>query len=77
MDPHISTSFKPWDLAHFLSKQVDLHPNNYTGSCNRKVCQIEELLKLRAVFFLGFLMLNPDSSDVYLAKESGVEMPMV
>ncbi|KAB8067021.1 hypothetical protein BDV29DRAFT_163927 [Aspergillus leporis] len=66
-----------WNLAASLTKQSDLFPQGSHFQRDENITQLEVLLKLRSLFVLAFLMLNPDSSDIYLAEGTEVVMPMV
>jgi hypothetical protein len=66
-----------WDLIGGLRKQSDLFVNPEPPVRDQKLQKLAGLLQLRALFFLAFLMLIPDSSEVYLAEKSNVEMPMI
>jgi hypothetical protein len=66
-----------WDLVGCLEKQADLTFGGDQEIRKKRIRQLADLLQLRAIFFLAFMLLNPDSSDVYLTELSEVEMPMV
>jgi hypothetical protein len=53
---------------------------NFLGSeeeQTRKFQKLADLLELRVLFVIAFLILNHDTSEVYLAEGSGVEIPIV
>jgi len=66
-----------WDLVAALKADHDLEFSDDEKVQAAKVQQLMELLELRGLFVIAFLLLNPDSSDVYRAEKSEVEMPMV
>ena len=67
--------YEDWDLLGALQKNSGLPQN--TEKEKLRVRKLADLLKLRALFLVAFLMLNPDSSDVYRAENSEVEMPII
>ena len=72
-----SSKYADWDLAGALEKQPDLKFSEDPLKRKEKIRQLADLLELRALFVLAFFLLGPDSSDVYVAQGSDVEMPMI
>lgn len=82
--PHASTALHkddvnlPWDLKdHLYANLKDFYGDKQSSNLELRAERLEDLLKLRALFFIAFLMIMPDSSDVVLARNSEVEMPMI
>ena len=73
----LEASFTEWDLTDSLKEHSGLVYSYAEEEQERKIQQLSNLLELRALFVLAFMILCPDASDVYLAEDSQVEMPMV
>jgi hypothetical protein len=69
--------FAEWDLIGSLEKQTDLKLSEDPEKQKEKIRQLAEFLELRALLVIAFYMLSPDSSDVYAAERSEVEMPII
>ena len=67
----------PWDLDQALRLHSGLDFGCDTEEEQRKLRQLADLLKIRALFVIALLMLGPDSSDVYFARSGNVRMPMI
>jgi hypothetical protein len=67
---------QPWDLEDALRAFAGLDWEHNPHHAER-IRRLADLLKLRALFYLAFLMIIPDSTDVYLVQKSEVEMPMM
>jgi len=68
--------YQEWDLCGSILRDSNLEfgvPDTERAFQCRK---LSDILKLRALFLLAYLMIGPDSSDVYLADGSEVEMPI-
>jgi hypothetical protein len=65
----------PWDLEAALLAQDGI-PSG-TDDQKARIRALADLLKLRALFFMVYLMLMPESTAVYQCKESPVAMPMM
>lgn len=66
-----------WDLVGSLEKQPNLFRTLQSEVRQERLRKLANLLQLRTIFYAAFLMLNPDSSDVYRAESSSVEMPII
>lgn len=66
-----------WDLVGSLKKQPNLFRTLQSELRQERLRKLASLLQLRTIFYAAFLMLNPDSSDVYRAESSSVEMPII
>ncbi|KAF2686122.1 hypothetical protein K458DRAFT_208648 [Lentithecium fluviatile CBS 122367] len=60
-----------WRLNKFLARYSGLDLSDSTFQ------RLADMLKLRMAFFLAYLAIGPDSSDVYDYRGSQVEMPMI
>jgi hypothetical protein len=76
-EPKTASETLDWDLAGCLAKQPDLKFSDDADEQKRKIQQLANLLQMRSLFYIAFLMLIPDSTDVFLAEKSDVEMPMI
>ena len=47
------------------------------GILAAKYERLADLLSIRALFVVALFMLGPDTSDVYLAQDYGIHMPMI
>lgn len=66
-----------WDLFSSLEKQPNLFRGLESEVRQERLRKLANLLQLRTIFYAAFLMLNPDSSDVYRAESSSAEMPII
>ncbi|PVI02126.1 hypothetical protein DM02DRAFT_670801 [Periconia macrospinosa] len=64
-----------WDLFSALKEHSGLPTEG--EQAEKRLKKLSDALKLRCLFYISFLMINPDSSDVFLARHSRVEMPMI
>ncbi|KAJ4367054.1 hypothetical protein N0V83_007584 [Neocucurbitaria cava] len=70
--------YQPWDLSGALRRHCTFYDNDMEP--NEAAIEYERLaimLKLRALFFLAFLMIGPDTSSVYKARESQAQVPII
>ncbi|KAF2452709.1 hypothetical protein BDY21DRAFT_155318 [Lineolata rhizophorae] len=69
------------DLKYYLKKYSKLETRPGFGGDeeeqDKKFQQLADMLELRALFVIAYMMLGPDSSDVYLNQRSEIEMPML
>lgn len=65
-----------WDLSPYL-KEAQAIQGSAGEDLAEKYERLADLLKIRALFIVALLMLGPDTSDVYLAQEYGIHMPMI
>lgn len=65
-----------WDLTPYL-KAAQAIQFSAGGNLAEKYERLADLLKIRALFVVALLILGPDTSDVYLAQEYGIHMPMI
>lgn len=85
----LGLDLRDWDLAKALAEEPSVqfgdgggggdHETSGPGMNRNAMCRrLAELLELRAVFTFAFLLLHPDSSDIYdsAKKEEDIEMPM-
>jgi hypothetical protein len=73
-DP-VRPSYTTWDFTDAVRERCEFSAE---GSFREsRAQQISDLLILRALVFIAFLILNPDTTDVCLAQGSKVEMPMI
>jgi hypothetical protein len=70
-------NFYDWDLLTYLKADPDLVKYEDEEKQERWLERIAALFQLRSLFYIAYLTLLPDSSDVYLAENSKVEMPMI
>ncbi|KAF2806257.1 uncharacterized protein BDZ99DRAFT_479526 [Mytilinidion resinicola] len=68
--------YRDWDLSASLLRDSTLTFGEGLEERPVQCRKLADLLKLRALFLLAYLMIGPDSSDVYLADGSEVEMPI-
>lgn len=65
-----------WDLIPYLKESQAIQcPTD--ENLVQKYERLADLLKIRALFVVALLMLGPDTSDVYLAQEYDIHMPMI
>lgn len=74
---------RDWDLEEALYSDPRVvfgdDPASKSAINRRAMCaQLAGLLELRAIFVIGYLLLHPDSSDIYESeqREEDIEMPM-
>jgi len=79
----LGLELRDWDLGEALIAEQAIQFGDDGASKTRSnriaMCRrLAELLELRAVFVFAFLLMHPDSSDVYDSerKEEDIEMPM-
>jgi len=75
-DPAAAAPSFSWDLLTSLQQQPALFPQNEHPQRQEKLEMLATLLQLRSLFYIALLLLMPDSSDVYQAEGSEVEMYM-
>lgn len=80
----LGLELRDWDLGEALIAERaiqfgDQGAPNAPSNRNAMRRRLAELLELRAVFVFAFLLMHPDSSDIYdsARKEEDIEMPMV
>jgi hypothetical protein len=66
-----------WNLASDLEEHSQINFGGDPKTTSKRFKELEDLLKIRALFVVALFMLGPDSSDVYLAENSDIEMPMI
>jgi hypothetical protein len=64
-----------WDLEGALREFTDLEHRLPLPEI--RIRRLAALLKMRAFFYIAYFMVQPDSSDVFLAQGSTVEMPIM
>ncbi|KAG7406357.1 hypothetical protein Forpe1208_v013582 [Fusarium oxysporum f. sp. rapae] len=79
----LGLDLRDWDLGEELIKDKAIQFEDDGASRGRRnrdaMCRrLADLLELRAVFVFAFLLLHPDSSDIYdsTRKEDDIEMPI-
>jgi hypothetical protein len=66
----------PWDLDSSLREHSNLTFPGAHEQYHAKFQQLADLLELRGLFTIAFMFLCPDSSDVYGAEGSDLEIPI-
>jgi hypothetical protein len=64
-----------WNLFSALKTHSEIPTEGERAE--KRLRKLSDALTLRCLFYIAFLMINPDSSDVFLARHSKVEMPMI
>jgi hypothetical protein len=72
-----SPVFQPWDLHKALIDHCTFYKDLDPEDANREYGRLAIMLKLRALFFIAFLMVGPDSSQVYEARASQAHIPII
>lgn len=67
----------PWDLHRALLTHCDFYSQLKPEQAELEHKRLAILLKLRALFFIAFLMSGPDSSQVFDARHSQAQVPMI
>lgn len=65
-----------WDLIPYLkeSQAIQCPAGN---SLDERYERLADLIKTRALFVVALFTLGPDTSDIFLAQEYGIHMPMI
>ncbi|KAF2868371.1 hypothetical protein BDV95DRAFT_127262 [Massariosphaeria phaeospora] len=69
--------FQPWDLSEALTDNCDFYAHMDPAAAAREYGRLATMLKLRALFFVAFLMVGPDTSQVFTARGSNARVPMI
>lgn len=72
--PH---SYKPWDLHHALERRCNFYNHLSIDDAMEQYKRLSVMLRLRSLFFIAFLAIGPDSSSVYEARNSQVQVPII
>jgi hypothetical protein len=71
------TSFADWGLADAVENHADIIEDEDSVARKARIRRLADLLELRGLVWIFFMLCNPDSSDVYLMADENVSLPMV
>lgn len=74
---HSPPRYLSWDLHASLMKNCSFYNDMEKDDASVEYNRLAIMLKLRALFFIAFLMVGPDSSQVYEARNSQAQVPII
>ena len=77
LDPSAEPVYHHWDLHGSLVKHCTFYNDMESGEASIEYKRLAIMLKLRALFFIAFLMVGPDSSSVYEARGSQAQVIII
>ncbi|KAF1850962.1 uncharacterized protein K460DRAFT_400997 [Cucurbitaria berberidis CBS 394.84] len=69
--------YHPWDLHGALIKHCTFYHDMVLEEASIEYERLAIMLKLRALFFLAFLMIGPHSTSVYETRGSQAQVPII
>jgi hypothetical protein len=69
--------YTDWNLANALEAHSGINADGDTAALQSRLQKLADLLELRGLVWIFFMLCHPDSSDVYLMADENIELPMV
>ncbi|KAF2261070.1 hypothetical protein CC78DRAFT_608891 [Lojkania enalia] len=71
------STFRPWNLERALMHYCDFYADMDPEQAELEYRRLAIMLKLRSLVFFAFLMVGPDSSQLYESRASLAQIPIV